>query len=121
MKPKPKVGDKLFSLAINNAARTYKSRDHELTPVVVTKVGRKYFSASEDKHRITEYHLDTWCEKTNYSPNSRLYSSEQEWIDEKECHVICKQIGEHFMYGANKAGLTIETLREIKELIERPI
>lgn len=38
---KPKLGDILYSLNINNAARNVKQ---ELTEVTVTKVGRKYFT-----------------------------------------------------------------------------
>lgn len=118
---KPKVGQILYSLNVGNAARHCKQK---LTKVIVTKVGRKYFSCkdagyADNRGRETQYHLSNWREKTEYCIDSALYVSRREWEDEKEAIAICHMIGqEAFRYGRNKFSLSLETLREIKRLID---
>lgn len=116
MKEKPTVGMKLYSLNIGNAARRAKQ---ELTPVVVTKVGRKYFSCAleRDSYFETQYHLDTWKEKTDYSANSILYSAPSEWEDEKEINRIADKIRKVFQYLRTPSTLTIEHLRSIDKIL----
>ena len=118
MKPKPKVGDRLFSLNIGNAAR---HREQRLTEVEVTKVGRKYFTCGKDKDAYyqVQYHLDGWFEKTDYSANSRLYETPQEWEDEKEASEICKALSSVFEYGYNKRDIPLSDLRKIIDIIRK--
>jgi len=115
---KPVVGQTLYSLNVGNAARNCET---ELTPVVVTKVGRKYFdvSAKDNRgtYRLGTYYIEAWKERTNYSTNSRLYESEQEWLDEREVHKLCRKAYEAFEYGHNRKNLSLETLRAINKLI----
>ncbi len=120
MKPKLKVGDKLFSLNVGDAAR---HAEQKLTPVTVVKVGLKYFSVKEKENSyfLTQHYIDGWVEVTDYSARARLYASEQEWEDEKEERRICKFLGEHFQYGANKANLPLGVLRIIEERILKNI
>ncbi len=117
---KPEVNQQLFSLNIGNAAR---NRDQVLTPVVVTKVGRKYFTTRNADDDIgysdTQYHIDGWCEKSDYAPNSCLYVNRQEWEDEKESSTIAAQIYEYFEYRQNRKGLSLDQLREIAAIISR--
>lgn len=119
MKPNPIVGQTLYSLNIGNAARR---TEQKLTPVVVLKVGRKYFTTAQEHHRDspythTEYHLGTWREKTQYCENSKLYSTEQEYLDEKEGSELCRKISDSFQYGQNKRGLPLHDLRAISSLL----
>ena len=116
MIPKPTVGMKLFSLNIGNAARR---REQVLTPVVVTKVGRKYFTVEEVGQYPFEhtYNIEDWSEKTDYIASSALYESEQEWVDEKEIRRLSGQISEAFKYGNNSKNLSLETLRMIASAI----
>lgn len=116
MKPKVTVGQKLFSLNIGNAAR---HRKQVLTPVVVTKVGLKYFTVAEDdKWRLeSQYHIDTWREKTEYTEHSKLYESEQSYKDEVERGSICLRLWKCFEYGRNQMNLSNETLRKIDALV----
>lgn len=112
MKRKPVVGEKLFSLNIGNATR---NREQTLTPVLVSKVGRKYFSVKKEGYNWeTEYHLDTWQQKTDYSPDSQLYESEQEYLDMKQKSEILKQLRSIFDYSGSAHLLSLETLRKIK-------
>lgn len=113
---KPEVGQTLYSLNIGNAARYSKQK---LTPVIVTKVGRKYFLCKQGDHRFkTQYRLDNWYEKTDYTANSKLYLNPQHWEDEREATDICKLIYKTFEYGRNREGVSLGVLREIKRLIE---
>lgn len=115
MKPKPKVGDKLFSLNVGNAARRC---EQKLTPVTVTRVGRKYFTCeTDDRWKFkAEYHLDTWSERTEYIANSCLYESEQEWNDESDANLINSEIRGFFRdYGKPKCTLT--QLRQIAAIL----
>lgn len=116
MNQKVTVGQKLFSLNVGNAAR---HRVQILTPVVVTKVGRKYFTVkTDDKYGFeTEYNLEDWEENTEYTRNSVLYETEQQWYDEKELGAICQHISKAFEHGRNQRNLSIGTIRAISELI----
>lgn len=112
---KPVVGQKLFLV-------TSRRRDEpELDDVYVRSVGRKYFTVCKDikdgKFWDITFHLDTWCEKTEYSSNYSLYASRQEYLDELEAGDLYKKIKENFfyMYGPNK--LTLAQLRAIEKIV----
>ena len=106
---KPEVGETLFSLNIGNAAR---NSEQVLTPVVVAKVGRKYFTVREG-WKETKYRLSDWLQVTDYSPDSCLYESEQEWEDETLSRVLAGAIGEAFKYGRNIRALPSVALLQI--------
>lgn len=114
-KPKPKVGDTLYSLNIGESARY---RESKLAPVKVFYVGRKYFTAGEEEYRMlaVKYRIDDWSEESNFSPNSKLYSSPQEWEESKEIDKLSKNIAAAFQYGRNP-GLTLEELRTINAML----
>jgi len=114
MRKKPKVGQILHSLNVGNAARY--GRVQSLTPVTVTKVGRKYFYCKVGNYLETQYHLKTWWEN---SPNisSELYLSPQAWEEAKETDKICKYISSSFKYGRNMKDLNFKTLQDIEKLI----
>ena len=116
MKRKPTVGQRMFSLNVGNAAR---HRDQVLTPVVVSKVGRKYFTAKRDNEYgiETEYRLDDWRENHEFSPNSKLYETKEEWEDEKECERLLDTIHKTFDHGAGCNRFKLETLRQIVNAI----
>lgn len=116
MKPIPIVGQTLYSLNVNNAAR---DKEQKLTPVTVTKVGRKYFACRpiDSTWRETQYSIETWREKTKYSPDSQLYVSPQELEDEKEAANISKEIQKAFEYGYNRRDVSLDALRQIKAII----
>lgn len=119
-RPKPTVGQTLYSLNVGNAAGKY--RPQKLTPVEVISVGRKYFKCrpvgSTYRHEEAEYHLDTWREKTDYTPSSALYETEKEWDDEKERDLLFSKISNEFShYAHKKTSLSIETLRQIAALL----
>ena len=114
---KPVVGQILYSLNIGNAAR---NREKSLTPVIVKKVGRKYFTCGQDgwpEHCDTQYYIDDWREKTIYSANSTLYENAQDYRDEKEITEICWRLHRAFEYGRNLLGIELADLRKIDRMM----
>jgi hypothetical protein len=116
---KPEVGQTLYRLNVNNAARHCKQ---ELTPVVVKSVGRKYFVCGLDgSWADIKYYIDSWGEVTNYTPDSALYENPQEWEDEREASNIRNDIRIIFSYGQSKSkDLTLEQLRAIRDIVTPP-
>jgi hypothetical protein len=116
MRPKPKVGQTLYSLNVGNAAR---NTEQILTPVVVKKVGRKYFTVGKDEFEWSnrEYFITDWEENSKYAPTSRLYETEQEWLNEKETKDILRLIKDTFNWGTTKP-VSLEKLRAIKKILE---
>jgi len=116
MRPKPVIGQQLFRLNTGNAAR---NSPQVLTPVVVTKVGNKYFTAETRGQYVfeTQYILENWSQKTDYCVDYVLYASEQEWLDEVESAKLCSVIWKSFEYGRNSKNVSLENLRKIAELI----
>ena len=118
MMEKPEVGQTLYSLNIGNAAR---NRKKELTHVVVKKVGRKYFTCGQDgwpEHCDRQYYISDWRENTNYSADSKLYKSAQDYRDEKETQEICWELYRSFEYGKNIRGIELANLRKIAILVK---
>lgn len=116
MKSIPIIGQTLYSLNVGNMAR---NREQELTPVIVRSVGRKYFTTSTEEapHHEKNYHLENWREKTEYSANSELYESRQEWENKKERDILWKGLRVIFdVYTPN--AYSLETLREVKKLLD---
>lgn len=115
MKRKPILGETLYALNVGNAAG--RGVPQTLKPVIVSKIGRKYFTCGPEGARFPEeYHIDTWREKTEFCVNHHLYETEQEWLDEKEFSETVSEI--RAMFNAyNKPPLTLESLRKIKSVI----
>lgn len=116
MKPKPKVGQTLYSLNVGNAASRC---EQELTPVKVTKVGRKYFYCEPGQWTAADkFYIDTWEQDAGgYAATACLYENSREYEDEKEAVEICRKIGEYFEYGRNRGKLPLAKLRKIMEII----
>jgi hypothetical protein len=111
-KRKPIVGETLYSLNIGNAAR---GCEQVLTPVIVEKVGNKYFSC-HNGYYSRKYNISNWMEYSQYMPNSILYEKEQDWLDKKEAEEIFRKLRELFTsYG--KINFTLEQLRKVQEIL----
>lgn len=111
MKPKPTVGQKLFSLN-----HRYRRKDENLTPAIVTSIGRKYFLCEIGGAKDVQFRLENWKQVTEYQATHLLYETEQEWLDEKERSVINTEIKAAFShYGGPKYSL--DALRRIKAII----
>lgn len=117
MKNKPQVGQTLYSLNVGNSYR--RGVEQKLTPMVVTEVGRKYFTLKADINswREVKFSLENWREKTEYCVNHELYETVEEWEPEKEESRICRAISDAFEYGKNKKNLSIDKLHEIDKLL----
>ena len=112
---KPEVGQIIYSLNVGNAAR---DREQKLTNMVVSKVGRKYFSCHlEGFTRETQFHLDSWREKSEYSACYKLYSNPEEWEAEKERGNFIKLIKGCFSQYGNTTDLSSDKLKRIVNII----
>lgn len=120
MRSKPTVGQTLYSLNIGNASR---HQPQALTPVIVRKVGRKWFTCSraddEPPYRATSYSLETWLDDSEgYSHSAQLYATEQEWLDQKEHRQLYEEIRKAFdLWTGRGSELSLATLRQIKALL----
>lgn len=117
---KPIVGQVLYSLNIGNAARKC---EQKLTPMVVTRVGRKRFYCAPQEYpgqRETAFFLDDWShDNRGYCQDHQLYETEQDWLDSKERGDLTKFISKSFEYGHNPMGVSLENLRAIRAIIEQ--
>lgn len=113
---KPITGETLFDLNIGNAAH---GCEQKLTPVIVTKIGRKYFTCAptEGQYRPeTTYLIEDWRQNTEYCRDHKLYETAQEWNDEKEVGEIHAMLRSEFgHYGRCK--LPLEKLRAMKSIL----
>lgn len=115
---KPFVGQQLFKLPVGNSASKHK--EQKLIPVVVSKVGRKFFTVeTQDRYRLkTEFRLEDWHENTDYCANCVIYESEQDRADEVEARTTCRTLYTLFEYGRNAKRFKLSKLREIAALAE---
>lgn len=118
----PKVGDILWDKAVGNAARRLK--EPKITEVEVVKVGKKYFTcATRDQWKIqTIYEVtkDGWEEKTNYSPEHRLYPSKEAIQDEAEAIRLFDTL-RCDVFGKYTCRLSLQALREIYAVVKRDL
>ena len=117
MREKPVVGQKLYALNIGNRAR---NMQQVLIDAEVVKVGRKYFEVRLFGYlTTTKFSLDGWLEVSDYSAGYKLYSTPQEWDDEKELKKLRKKLSDIFAYSYGRTELPLECLREIDAIITK--
>lgn len=108
---KPEVGQTVYRLPIGNAARR---GNVELTPVVVTKVGRKYFTVGEDC-QAQQFFIDGWHQNAGeYIADFRCFESPEEWDKERVMSAKTMFIRKFFN---SYAKLTEEQINAIYELL----
>lgn len=110
----PVVGQEMFALNIGNEAR---GREQKLVPVVVTKVGHKYFTCENGYGHARTYHLGTFVEKTGHCAGSMIYADPVHWEEDKEAAALEKELRTAFSGYSLKISLA--GLREIKAVIDR--
>lgn len=116
---KPKIGAVLYIVNIGNELR--RGTKQVISPVTVSKVGRKYFEVTSTRYHGTDtkFDIDTWGQVSDYCSNWHLYASEKEWLDQVESTDLTDNIRKFFnTWGADK--LTLESLRIIHAEITKP-
>jgi hypothetical protein len=120
MKPKPKIGQILYSLGVGTGAKYYGS---QLDPVRVISVGPGYFECHSDHFGITrKFQSKTWKTKPEYHPAFMVYESPQAWEDDKnkeERLSTWKRLSALFSLGHPPEWLSVEDLREIEEIVKK--
>lgn len=103
-KHKPKVGQKVIVHSDRYIG------DDILKQYEVCRVGRKYFYVKLFGHEH-QFHIDTWCEKTNYACRLQAYESIDAYNDEKERGEWSKLFCEVFSYLSTRNQFTIAQYR----------
>lgn len=113
MDRKVEVGQELWLVDVGNRALYRK----ESRPCVVTKVGRKYFVVGYGVtlNTVVTFHLDTWREKTDYSPNYRLFHSEAAYQQEGIRLKWDRAFSDFFRLGGR--GITLEQYEKAAEIL----
>lgn len=93
--------------------------------MTVFSVGHKYFMVSPDGKpgwQATKFHLDTWCEVTDYSPHYHLYVCEQDYLDEQERQKLFDEIRQIFSFHnvSSVDHVHLDTLRTIAGFLRKP-
>lgn len=117
----PKVGDTVYIVRINNAARGRTPEQLNPFPAKVSSVGRKYFKVSDAEYpgQQIEFRLENWAQNAGgYSPDYQAYMSEQHILDELEAEDLRKSLTDTFNWRSVPNKLSLETLRKIRALID---
>ena len=113
---RPEVGQTVYSLNVGNAARR---AEQELTPYVVSKVGRKYFYAGPEgcsDWALLKYEIETWLETTEYSVTSRLFPSTEEYQRDRRREEILSEI-KAFFREFGRCHLSLDQCERIAAII----
>ncbi|MFF2531280.1 hypothetical protein ACFVS2_20470 [Brevibacillus sp. NPDC058079] len=110
------VGMPVLLKPVGNRARFH---GEEIQEYVIKKVGRKYFEVWKDGMEYTtiKFHIDSFEQVTDYTPDWRLYCSMQEIIDEKETQAILDELRDVFKGYGRIQKISLVQLRKIKEII----
>jgi hypothetical protein len=115
MRNKPTVGQVVFKWEQTRYQETPKWIEY-----VVTKVGRKYFSAKQntpDSHFEEEFKLEDWRENVRYGTPAQMYASAQERSDELLMQRLCREIGEAFERGGNRVDVSLDNVKKIHGIV----
>lgn len=86
----------------------------------VSKVGRVYFTVVRDGFRSDrglQFHMDTMTEKTDYTPQYQVFTSQQEYDDHMERQRLLVEV--HRKFSTNVHRLTLAELREVHAMLCR--
>ncbi len=103
-KHKPKVGQKVIVHSERYIG------DGTFNEYEVCRVGRKYFYVKIFSHEH-QFHIDTWCEKTDYTCTLRAYENIEALNDEREKEEWSKLFCEVFAYALTRKQFTIAQYR----------
>lgn len=113
MIPAPKVGQTVYMIE----GRRRSDGVYNPEPVVVTKVGKKYFYI-ERYGRDTPVHLETWIEKSDFA-RAKFYQTKEEYFDQQERSRLCNEIRNEIQYGNGFGDMSLEEVRELHNKIVR--
>lgn len=109
-----KVGQTVYRLNINNAAR---NRKQELTEVKVTNIGRKYFTVKAEGHYLeTKHYLEDGIENAGqYSPTSRIYIDPKDWEKDKCVRELNRKFSKAFSF--SRSQFSYDQLIQVNEIL----
>ena len=114
---KPEVGDSVVTLDVSTSAAR---RNPPFVQETVVKVGRKYFT-TEVSGKLsfrTQFHIDDWNEKTDYSVKVMAYPSREVYDQERHSMRLHKSVQEMFEPIYNYHRFPLSVLKKICGLLE---
>lgn len=108
------VGQKVWTLNVNNAARRV---ERKLTERELVKVGRKYFYLKEYGREI-KFDIETLEEFTDYTSDYKVYLDPQDWEDEKTSGELISKIKLILYPQFRSSGVSLDKLRSIAKILE---
>lgn len=113
---KPYIGQSVYIVYNNRAILSTNVVEGNHT--IVTKVGRKYFYvAFKYCGQLLGFHIDTWRQKSEYTPDFHLYENKQEYLDLVKKKVLLLKIEEKLRYTSNCDDYTLEQVEKIAEIL----
>ena len=116
----PKVGDEVIVEYVGNAKRW---NNEDFTTAIVNKVGRKYFYLDgfrREKFGYSGYGIRP-INVSNYSPDYRVYFSQQEYNEHKERKALWKQFDDEVssLLHDTKRTVSLEDIRDVVAVLRR--
>lgn len=117
---RPEVGQTLY-------ASTLTGRRHEMKPLVVTRVGRKWFYAAPEgasSRAERQFDLERWAENTHRGLGA-VALTEEEYAEHQARTAARERLQatgyriKCVAYGRSRYGLTTEQINAIAEIIEK--
>ena len=99
---------------------TINMKEEKGREVEVIKVGRKYITVTHDKKlkcAAVIFEIETWVEKTDYSPNHYLYESERDFQDSIKASEL-RSIILNIMQQNSGREFTLEQLQKVAEVLK---
>lgn len=112
-----KVGQTVYLRLTGNAARG-RTGDDLIREAKVVSVGRKYITVSSGYYGEVKFDLENFREKTNSCIDYELFLTKQDIFDDIEKNELARLIAKKADLYYKLKEYPIETLREIKRLLE---
>lgn len=114
---KPTVGETLYRQTLKSYSRNLPDNEEEVVQCEVVSVGRKYFTVRDLGSKFERsFDIEYWLEKSEYSSDSVLYSTKQEYLDAQEYTQLEKNIRD-LLHKNGLSKLSIEQIREINKIL----
>lgn len=111
MEDKIVVGQILFKEIKNKYA------PDEITQVLVSKVGNKYFYVDEDKNIPIDKYTLKHQDKNWTQANFQLYKSKQEVLDENERKRLVNLVRQNFEWTQGDKNYTLEQMKQVVKIL----
>ncbi len=109
------VGDVLWMVS----ARDHRSNSEETTPskVTITKVGTKFFEATNEHGRVVgKFQMNSMLQEIDSNYKKQLYLTLDEILEKREFDKLQSKLKQFFSYHT-KLKMSLEKLRKVSEIV----